>query len=139
MDEQSVSAMIPMRIFGCSGASDAHAPPRHPAGTPARTAAATDVFTNSRRLSRICTLLGLKTQKAPCLDFRHQRLVTRMATMAARCAAKVQRACHSPRRHGARGIINDDAPLTRAPGGAAVGPCRNSEQPGGICPFSRQQ
>ena len=51
IDEQSVSAMMPMRTFGVSGASDAYAVPRQPSGTPASSAAAAVVFTKSRRVT----------------------------------------------------------------------------------------
>src|SRR4029453_6194780 len=40
---QSVRAMMPKRMFGVSGASDAEAPPTQPAGVPAKSAAAVDV------------------------------------------------------------------------------------------------
>jgi hypothetical protein len=56
IDEQSVSAMIPMRTFGVSGASDAYTPPAQPAGTPAVSAAAALTFKNSRRLACLIPL-----------------------------------------------------------------------------------
>src|SRR5689334_10422953 len=52
--EQSVSAIIPKRMFGVSGESSAYAPPTHPAGTPfinvAAPLTATAVFRNLRRV-----------------------------------------------------------------------------------------
>src|SRR5262245_36337842 len=51
--EQSVSAIIPKRMFGVSGESSAYAPPTHPPGRPfinvAAALAATVFFRNVRR------------------------------------------------------------------------------------------
>src|SRR6059036_1426260 len=76
IDEQSVSAMMPMRTFGVSGASDAYAVPRQPSGTPASSAAAAVVFTKSRRVTHspfLALLDGARQKNAPCLRTRQRR------------------------------------------------------------------
>ena len=50
IDEQSVSAMMPILTFGVSGPSAAYTPPAQPAGTPASSAAALVVSRNCRRV-----------------------------------------------------------------------------------------
>src|SRR3989442_13118404 len=76
IDEQSVSAMMPTRTFGVSGASDAYAVPRQPIGTPASSAAAPVVFTKSRRVSATrppWPNAWAKQKRRQCLRTRQRR------------------------------------------------------------------
>src|SRR6185503_17632517 len=65
IDEQSVSAMMPIRTLGVSGPSAAYTPPAQFAGSPARSAAALVVCRNVRRVTRTDHLPDKKM--APCL------------------------------------------------------------------------
>ena len=51
IDEQSVRAMMPMRMLDISGASDANTRPRHPTGSWATSAPSAESFKSSRRES----------------------------------------------------------------------------------------
>src|SRR5258705_9155867 len=59
IDEQSVSAMMPMRIFATSGASDAKTLPRHPTGNCATSAPSADSFRSSRRVTVVDAMIFL--------------------------------------------------------------------------------
>src|SRR5215813_3710306 len=54
-DEQSVSAMMPMRTLGVSGASDAYTSPAQPCGNPARS-----------RASPVCPVRAKNARRVGC-------------------------------------------------------------------------
>src|SRR6266850_4026710 len=139
IDEQSVSAMMPMRILGVSGASEAHAPPLHRAGTPASSAVATDAPRNSRRLSRIRSPPPENRKGAvPRLQASAPLCVRRLSQPRA-AGAEVHRLCHVPAAERARRASTAKPTYaTRIVERRAAG-CRVSKQPGAGCRFSWQQ